>query len=106
MYAAVASRSRSSTSSPCSASSAANCRYSSPHAVPPLWLVPPTPPVWWTHQSAGALTEERGGSVGVGPQEHPHLGDAAAREPVDERIVRLECLALTAEYGMLPLDGP
>ena len=56
--------------------------------------------------TAGGSGEERLGRLGQGAEEHPHLGDPIALEPVHEGVVRLEGLAVAAERGVLPLGGP
>ena len=52
------------------------------------------------------LGEECLAGVAERADEHPHLGDAVAIESVDERVVRLEGLAIAAERRVLPLADP
>src|SRR4051812_8890629 len=65
-----------------------------------------TPPVSPTRSWPSG--EERLGPLGLHAEEHPHLGDAGALEPVHERVAGLERLVVcaTAEGGMLPLGRP
>src|SRR6476619_4989084 len=44
--------------------------------------------------------------VGQRAEEHPHLGDAVALEPVHEGVARLQGLALATQRGVFPLGSP
>jgi hypothetical protein len=56
----------------------------------------------------GGAAVRRGSLAGVGQraEEHPHFGDSITLEPVDEGVVRLQCLALAPQRGVFPLGGP
>ena len=65
--------------------------------------VAPRRPVLRSRPTSG---EERLGRLGQRAEEHPHLGDPIAVEPVHEGVARLEGLAVAAERGVLPLGRP
>src|SRR5206468_5524174 len=50
--------------------------------------------------------EERLGLVAGCAEEHPHLGDAIAVEPIHERVAGFERVAVAAQRGVFPLGGP
>lgn len=57
-------------------------------------------------RSTSGSGEERRRGARVGPDEHPHLVDAVAGEPVNERVVGLQRLSVAAEDGVFPFRRP
>ena len=56
--------------------------------------------------ASGGQAKKASAALGQRAEEHPHLGDPIAVEPVDEGVARLERLALAAQGGVFPLGGP
>src|SRR6185312_3364365 len=57
-------------------------------------------------RSTSGSGEERRRGARVGPDEQPHLVDAVAGEPVNERVVGLQRLSVAAENGVFPFRRP
>src|SRR4051794_27608525 len=87
-----------------STGSADSARHASPHR--PASHAARAASSWSTMTSLSLLGEECLADVLESADEHPHLGDAVAIESVDERVVRLEGLAVAAERRVLPLGDP
>ena len=83
-------------------------RYASPHR----WLVAGRSRVLDdAHAIQSCRRAERSGEEGLGglgqrAEEHPHLGDPVALEPVDEGVARLERLAVAAQAWRAPTRRP
>src|SRR5919197_2182586 len=58
-----------------------------------------------SRSALGPSSEERL-AAGQARAEHPHLGDPAFLEPVDEGVVLLEGAAVPAQHRALPLRRP